>query len=304
MTDNITLPESFRQRVASVWGERGEAWVERLPRLLAQCAARWGLTVQSPLPALSYSFVALVVQADGQEAVLKIGVPNRELTTEIEALRAFQGRPVVELLAADRQLGALLLRRLIPGTPLSHLRDDGEATLIAAHLIRDVPMSKPVDHAFPTVGDWAQAFGRLRARFNGGTGPLPRRLVEKAEDLLSQLHTSSRPRQLLHGDLHHDNILSDGGTTWVAIDPKGVIGDPAYEAARLQHNPIPGFLAMEHPRRVARRRLEILASILETDRSRLLAWAFFDAMLAACWSVEEDGDWRYHLACAELFDET
>jgi len=124
MTDNITLPESFRQRVASVWGERGEAWVERLPRLLAQCAARWRLTVQSPLPALSYSFVALVVKADGQEAVLKIGVSHREVTTEIEALRTFQGRPVVELLEADRQLGALLLRRLVPGTPLSQLTDD------------------------------------------------------------------------------------------------------------------------------------------------------------------------------------
>jgi streptomycin 6-kinase len=99
------------------------------------------------------------------------------------------------------------------------------------------------------------------------------------------------------------NILSGGEDRWVAIGPKGVIGDPAYEAARLQHNPIPRFLSMDRPRRVAQRRVEILASILREDCSRLLAWAFFDAVLAACWSIEDGDDWQYFLACAELLDE-
>ena len=88
----------------------------------------------------------------------------------------------------------------------------------------------------------------------------------------------------------------------MAIDPKGIVRDPAYEAARFQHNPIPGFLAMDRPREVARRRAAILASILEEDRWRLLAWAFFDAVLAACWSIEDGADWRYHLACAEVLE--
>jgi streptomycin 6-kinase len=87
---------------------------------------------------------------------------------------------------------------------------------------------------------------------------------------------------LLHGDLHHENIRADRERGWVAIDPKGVIGAPAHEAAWFQHNPIPGFLSMDDPRGVARRRVEILASILGADRARLLAWAFFDAVLGAC----------------------
>jgi streptomycin 6-kinase len=128
-------------------------------------------------------------------------------------------------------------------------------------------------------------------------------MVEKAERLLEELQASSPRNALLHGDLHHDNILSDAEDGWVAIDPKGVTGDPAYEAARFQHNPVPGFLSVDAPHAVARRRADILSSILEGDRSRLLAWAFFDTVLSACWSIEEHGhNLRYHLSCAEVFD--
>jgi streptomycin 6-kinase len=276
--------------------------LDRLPNLIEACSERWHLSIEAPVPGLSYSYVALAVTVDGSEAVLKITVPNPELTTEIAALRAFRGRPVVDLLASDQELGALLLRRLVPGTPLSRLKDDEETTAIAARLMRDVPAPEPSDHPFPTVGRWTRAFDRLRARFDGGSGPLPGPLVEKAERLFAELDASASQRMLLHGDLHHDNVLADVQDGWVLIDPKGVIGDPAYEAARFQHNPIPGFLSMDHPCAVAERRIEILASILQEDRARLLAWAFFDAVLAACWDVEESSDWRYHLACAELFD--
>ena len=300
----FTLSEAFRRRIVSVWGEEGEAWLERLPLLIEACAERWALSIRAPAPDLSYNFVAFVVTANGTEAVLKIGVPNPELTTEIDALRAYAGGPVVELLEADRRLGALLIRRLIPGMPLSEAEEDEEATVIAARLMRDLPIEEPPDHGFPTVEKWALAFDKLRARFDGGTGPLPGRMVGKAERLFRELQRSSSCRMLLHGDLHHENIRVDGERGWVAIDPKGVIGAPAYEAARFQHNPIPGFLSMDDPRAVAQRRVEILASILGEDRMRLLAWAFFDAVLAACWSVEEGTHCQYHLACAELFDRT
>ena len=276
--------------------------MERLPKLIDTCVERWGLSVRSTVSDLSYNFVAFAVTADGTEVVLKIGVPNPELTAEIDALQAYEGGPVVELLEADPELGALLIRRLIPGIALVEVRDDEEATVIAGHLMRDLPVEEPPDHGFPTVETWVLAFDRLRARFDGGAGPLPARLVSKAERVFRELQTSSPGRMLLHGDLHHENILADGERGWTAIDPKGVTGVPAYEAARFQHNPIPGFLSMDNPRAVAEHRVEILASILQEDRFRLLAWAFIDAVLAACWSVEDGTDWEYHVACAELFD--
>jgi len=276
--------------------------LDRLPALLASCTERWGLSVESIPSDLSYNVVAFVVTADGREAVLKLGVPDSELRAEIAGLRAFQSRPVVDLLEADGEAGALLLGRVEPGLPLSDLEDDDEATVIAAHLIRDLAIPEPADASFPTIGEWALAFDRLRAAFGGKTGQLPGRMVDKAERLLRDLELSSTAPMLLHGDLHHDNILSYGEGGWLAIDPKGVIGDPTYEAARLQHNPIPDFLAIDRPLTVALRRVEILSSVLHADRARLLAWTFFDAVLTACWSIEENGDFRYFLACAELFD--
>jgi streptomycin 6-kinase len=297
----FTLSQEFRQRIISTWGEEGREWLNRLPSLITECAERWTLSIDSFLSVLAYNFVAYVTRVDGTPGVLKIGVPNPELMTEIEALRAYRGKPVVELLEADGQLGALLLKRVIPGTPLSELDDDEEATEIGAQLIDQLPVPEPSEHQFPTIARWVLAFDRLRVRFNGKTGPLPARMVDKAERLFEELQASSPENRLLHGDLHHDNILCNEEKGWVAIDPKGVIGDPAYEAARFQHNPIPGFLAMDNLEEVVQRRVEIMALILQEDRSRLLAWAFFDAMLSTCWSIEEGApDWRDGLLRAEI----
>jgi streptomycin 6-kinase len=296
------VSEKFKHRIISVWGERGKEWLERLPTIIAACEERWTLTVQSVAPDLSYNFVAYVMIKNGMEAILKIGVPNPELITEIEALQHYQGRYAVRLLKADINLGALVMQRLVPGQPLSEWPDDEKATVIAAQLMRDLPIPEPSKHRFPTIENWNLAFNRLRARFDGQSGPLPRRMVEKAERLFNDLQGSSPGGKLLHGDLHHDNILSNGENSWLVIDPKGVIGDPAYEAARFQRNPIPGFLRQENPQAVAERRVEILASILEIDRARLLAWGFFDAMLGACWSIEDNEDWNYFLSCAQILD--
>ena len=195
------------------------------------------------------------------------------------------------------------MQRLVPGAPLSVLKEDEQATVIAAQLMRDLPIPEPPSHQFPTIERWALAFDRYRERFDGKDGPLPKNVLEKAEGLFRDFQTPSPERRLLHGDLHHENILSNGEECWLAIDPKGVIADPAYEAARFQHNPIPQFLSRENPRAVAQRRSEILASILEVERARLLAWGFFDAVLAALWCIEENADnWHYLLSCAEILD--
>jgi streptomycin 6-kinase len=299
----INVSDEFRKRISSVWGEEGVEWLDQLPTIIAACEERWSLSNISPVPDLSYNYVAQAVKEDRTDVILKIGVPNPELLTEIEALRAFRKGTVVELLEVDLNLGTLVLERVRPGSPLSELRDDEEATIIGAHMMRKIPVPEPAQHGFPSVGDWALAFERLRERFDGKTGLLPARLVGKAERLFKDLQASSPGEMLLHGDLHHYNILSHGEGGWVAIDPKGIIGDPAYEAARFQLNPVPGFLSMDNPKKIAEKRVEIISSILQIDRSRLLAWAFFDTMLSACWIIEDNGDdWQYAVSCAEVLD--
>jgi streptomycin 6-kinase len=293
------LPESFVRTVTSTF-EGGAAWLERLPALLADCQSRWNLTSGPPYTNLSFNYVAPATLANGTTAVLKAGVPRPELEHEIAALRLYDGRGAVRLLAADGEAGVLLLERLEPGTTLTTLRDDDERTLIASEVMRKLWRPLPAGHPFTSVAQWGAGFSRLRRQFDGGTGPFPARMVEVAESLFDDLLASSGAPVLLHGDLHHENILSAMREPWLAIDPKGVAGEPAYEAGALIRNPIPAIFEEPDPARLSARRLDILSDVLAMDRQRLLEWSVAQAVLSAWWSYEDLGDgWQPMMRLAE-----
>jgi streptomycin 6-kinase len=151
------------------------------------------------------------------------------------------------------------------------------------------------------VADWAEDFGKLRAMHGGGTGPLPARLVEEAETLFADLLASQAEPVLLHGDLHHSNILSSAGRAlWLAIDPKGVVGEPAYETGALLRNP-ERLLTEPEPGRILARRVDQLAEELGLDRARVRGWGLAQAVLAAVWGLEDHGEVQGRwLRCAEL----
>jgi streptomycin 6-kinase len=296
----MDLPDSFVRTISETFGAKGVAWLKRLPRLVAECEQRYALTVLPPFD-LSYNYVAPAVRADGADVVLKLGVPNPELLTEIAALRHYDGRGIVHLLDADEALGILLLERLKPGTTLLSLADDEEATAIAAQVMGDLWRPPPAGHNFPAVAKWAAGLARLRREFDDGTGPFPARLVAQAEALFADLLGSMSDPVLLHGDLHHENILRAERRPWLALDPKGVVGEPAYEVGALLRNPLPQLLVRPRPERVQARRVDILAEILGFDRQRMIAWGVAQAVLSAWWSYEDHGHgWEPAMACAEL----
>jgi streptomycin 6-kinase len=106
---------------------------------------------------------------------------------------------------------------------------------------------------------------------------------------------------LLHGDLHHWNILSARRSSWLAIDPKGVVGEPAYETGAWIRNPFPDLLRWQNAREVIVRRIDQFANELALDRDRIQSWSFYQAVLAAWWSYEEgDPGWENSLAVADL----
>ena len=284
-----SVPEGFARTQVSLRGEAGLAWLNRLPALTDEISHRWSLEVGSPFPNLSYNWVAPALCEDGAQAVLKLSFPgDKEFETEAAALAAFDGRGICRLLGLDLTLGAMLLERLQPGTPLTAIEDDEEATAVAAGVMKNLRRPAPPDHGFPPVSDWARGFDRLRRRFDGGTGPMPGGLVGDAETLFAELLASEGERLLLHGDLHHGNILSAGGGSWLAIDPKGVVGEAAYEGAALLHNPVEALDAPD-PLRLLERRLDVLSEELRLDRGRVRAWGLAQAVLSAYWSFEDGG---------------
>ena len=157
----------------------------------------------------------------------------------------------------------------------------------------------PADHCFATVEKWASGLKKLRQRFAGETGPFPKRLVEKAERHFDELLSSASSLVLLHGDLHHLNILKSQDA-WKAIDPKGVAGEPSYEICALLLNPISRHA---NDGQIQRRRLEVLNEELGLDSHRMLGYAIAQSVLSAWWSFEDSAtDWESALACARTLE--
>ena len=298
------IPEHFTRFMIEMHEDEGVAWLEQLPMLLDDCAQRWSLTLEPPFT-LSYNYVAPATRADGTPVVLKVGFPSDEMPEQIPVLQHYAGHGMVQVLEADPDWCAFVLERLKPGVSLVHMEDDERATAIAAEVMRQLWQGPgggaPPENLCPSIADWGDGFRKMRAHFGGGTGPLPRALVEEAESLFTDLLASQAAPVLLHGDLHHDNILSATRAPWLAIDPKGVVGEPAYEVGALLRNWQPTLFAMADPARATARRVDQLAEALEIDRARIRGWGLAQAVLSAWWSIEDSGyGWEPTIACAEL----
>jgi streptomycin 6-kinase len=90
---------------------------------------------------------------------------------------------------------------------------------------------------------------------------------------------------------------------WLALDPKGVVGEAAYEVGALLRNPIPGLLAQPNPQKITARRVDQLAEALNIDRQRIIGWGLAQAVLSAWWSFEDHGHgWDWAINCARLFE--
>lgn len=295
----FAIPDAFARHTREAFGEEGSEWLRTLPALVADVTLRWGLRLGAPFP-LSYNYVAPARLPGGSEAVFKAGVPSAELRREIFALRRYDGDGICRLLAADDERCTMLLERLRPGETLAAMAqtDDQAATRIAAGVMARLWRPVPAGQPFLPVAQWfADAFDRHRTEY-GGPGPFPAAILERAEALVPELLASAPREVLLHGDLHHYNILTAERAPWLAIDPKGVTGDPGYDVGQFFLNPDLGDVLAQPE--VVRRRLDVFAEELRYDRARLAAWAFAEVVLSACWSAEDHGDgWQGAIAVAE-----
>ncbi|HYX41512.1 MAG TPA: aminoglycoside phosphotransferase family protein, partial [Pyrinomonadaceae bacterium] len=204
-------------------------------------------------------------------------------------------------LAADAPRGILLLERVTPGRPLHELHADAEATRTAARLMRRLWRDAPIAHTCPTLAVWFRAFQKLRQQFDGGTGPFPSDIIARAERVFAKLNAATERRVLLHGDLHHENILSSERDDWLAIDPKGLCGNAGYEVGSFMLNQLPSDT--DAIMQILAQRLSIFADELQLSRARLAGWAFCHAVLSAVWNFEEAADWRDAIRLAQLLEQ-
>jgi streptomycin 6-kinase len=227
---------------------------------------------------------------DDKAVVLKVVKQPGDEWRSGEILNAFDGHGVARVY--EQEPGAVLLERLRPGNSLVGLTLDArdeEATDILAGVIqlmsaRASSMSLlEVTQARATVEDWAKGFANYIATDDD---QVPNDLVAAGQEIYTRLCASQRRTILLHGDLQHYNVLFDSQRGWLAIDPKGVVGEIEYEIGASLRNPIERpelFLS----RSTIERRLKQFTDRLPLDYERVLAWAFAQAVLSAIWSIED-----------------
>jgi streptomycin 6-kinase len=270
-------------------------WLAALPDLIERLARQWAIQVGPHFPNIQINYVAPAVVAEGTPCVFKVSQFVEETRNEIAALRLWNGRGAARLLAAEPDVGALLLERLEPGTMLVEVADsdDTAATLIASGLLRELWRPAPPGHGLRPLESWCDAYDRNRVALSSGASGFPSDLFHRADALRADLLGSTQSQFALHGDMHHFNVLRAQRAPWLAIDPKGLVGDRCFDVCQFFRNP------REVPPEVNRRRLDIFCAELGLDRARVTSWCFVHAMLDVCWSFEDGNPWQRSVAYAE-----
>jgi streptomycin 6-kinase len=269
-------------RKAEVISEPQPVSIRNLAERVEEQVRVWNVVVEETLETNS-SFVAFGRRGN-QPVVLKVlRQPGDEWRCG-EVLDAFDGRGIVR--AYDYVEGAVLLERLRPGTSLASISLDGrddEATEILADVIHRMSHPRESLKSVVTVQAWGDGFHRYLA---SGDSQIQDALVEQGQYLYSELCESQSGTRLLHGDLQHYNVLFDSDRGWLAIDPKGVVGEVEYEIGASLRNPYEKPDLFASPKTIERR-LKIYEARLKLDSDRALAWGFAQAVLSAIWSVED-----------------
>lgn len=255
------------------------------PSLPTELVERWGIQSAKLIADTHTSYVHRVLRRDGSQAIIKQLKPDglHELSG-IDFLDWRQGHGSVRLLDRLRtcclleDAGTLMLKdyRLERG-------EDAANSVILSVLseMHSISADIPPDSLVPLRRHFQSLFARASKEDNTDLSAALTYSACIADELLS-FQTDIRP---LHGDLHHENIVSGSERGWLAIDPQGLLGDPAYDVANVFGNPDGAFAEIIDPRRIIRL-LGLFAPAIGCDREKILRYAIAHAGLSICWSLE------------------
>ena len=293
------LPQKFREVILGAFREEGRNWLLRLPEIVAEIEQNWSLKVHAPVPNLSYHYVA-PCEVEAGEAVLKIGFPGEAayILNELKMLKFLDGSSVNKLLRFDEKRFAFLLEKLTPGENLKTIfrGDETRAVDEAIKVMRKFWRVAPKDNNFPKLEDWFQGFEKAeKTEFD-------KSYIAKARKFFDEL-TESKRKILLHGDFHHENILSATREPFLAIDPKGIVGDIGYDIAIFLINHARWLEGAPNLREKLAEATQKFAVAFEIEPNNLRKWAFAHMVLSAWWTFEENCDnWRNELAFAKIWE--
>jgi streptomycin 6-kinase len=241
------------------------------------------------VPIQTHSSYLLPVKRGGAPAMLKIalhveekrGGAMMEFWNGRGAARVFEHEG--NALLMERAMGELSLREMV-----RQGHDEASQVLCAVAAQLHAPRLQSAPYGVP-LSLWFRDLAPAAARFGG--------ILTLCALTAQELLTSPQQMRILHGDIHHDNVLDFGERGWLAIDPKGLVGERGFDFANLFCNP--GLETATAPGRL-KRQIQVVAQAAQLDRKRLLQWVLVWSGLSAVWMFQDDGDAALQLRVAQL----
>ncbi|MFE0811990.1 aminoglycoside phosphotransferase family protein [Streptomyces sp. NPDC058848] len=255
----------------------GDDWLEKLPGAAERAVESRDLAVERvQVPGGRSSLVVLVRRADGTPAVLKLAPLRARPESERAALAHWGGLGAVQLLdeSVGGGEGVLLLERLHPDVSVRSL-PESKALLEAAGTLRRLWVEPPVGHPFETV---AERTGRQAEAMRAGADPEVVPLIDAALAVRGELLDGAPDERLLHGTFRQSKVLAGDRMPWLAVGPDPVVGESAFDLARLVRDRVEDLVAQPSGASTTRRRIKRLAESLEVDQERLRGWTLFRAV--------------------------
>ncbi|RZU10799.1 aminoglycoside phosphotransferase family protein [Streptomyces sp. BK239] len=254
----------------------GDEWLAGLPEAARQAAALRELTVERvQVPGGRSSLVVLVRYADGTPAVLKLAPPRFRPEAERAALAHWGGLGAVQLKEGPAGEGVLVLERLHPDVSVRSL-PEAKALLEAAGTLRRLWVEPPAGEPFETV---AERTGRQAEAMRGtAAGPEAGALVDAALTARAELLAAPPEHRLLHGTFRQSKVLAGERMPWLAVGPDPVVGECAFDLARLVRDRVEDLIASSSGASITRRRVRKLADSLDLDQERVRGWTLFRAV--------------------------
>ena len=286
MADPISTDplERFEAAVRVRVGADADEWLDAVPDLISSVTGRWDLHVTAVANRIDAFGLSIPARRESDRVTLRIAYPDAFLADETAALRAWDGAGSVRVLEEDDR-GAQLRSSPSPGTALSLERNEMRALRMVADALRQLWIAPP--DGMQTLAAEVRTWGSsMPERFESVHQPFDEQLMRDAEVMFRSFGPSQMDAVLLHGDVRLDTFLLDGERA-VAIDPKPLAGEPAFDVAALLRDG-PGDLVRDPAagRQRLQGRLEQLTDLLDVRASRVRGWAFAVAIDTGLYAYE------------------
>lgn len=277
----MDIPESAQREMYRWMGEKTGEFLSLVDARLNKYSSQWQLSDLAFMPTNTVNLLFSCKSLLYGQCVLKMCIPGPEVATEANCLLAYDGTAYCKLWAFDLTDDVLLLERVIPGDQMWEVIDYRERARLMALTVKDLPVGYSGPDKYPTYLSWMEGI-RSKLTDIGGLGDILFYL-DKALEIYGELKQRHNQNCLLHGDLHHENMLLNAKGGYTIIDPKGVVDDPVMETARFlmceteHHNETEKILEM----------VKIMSPIVGYSEHDMLRSMFVDAALGQSWCMEE-----------------